>query len=218
MKNSRKIWGVIIFSLLLIGIVIFSCRTTILESCGKFMAPTGIYTADVAILEGTESISRGMVAEGIKLLSSRKVQRLIVVLHRIAPSHRPFALNEDYPGLVKKELETLGLKEKDFKIIVTHIHEPITLTAAKGAMEILFKDNVRTAILLSDNFHTRRSFLVYQHIGASLHIKIFPSACFRAYQRDHWWLQEGGVRDFSYELIKLIYYLVQGYIPFDMLN
>jgi len=182
------------------------------------MAPTGIYTADVAILEGTESISRGMVAEGIKLLSSRKVQRLIVVLHRIAPSHRPFALNEDYPGLVKKELETLGLKEKDFKIIVTHIHEPITLTAAKGAMEILFKDNVRTAILLSDNFHTRRSFLVYQHIGASLHIKIFQSACFRAYQRDHWWLQEGGVRDFSYELIKLIYYLVQGYIPFDMLN
>ena len=127
---------------------------------GKFMAPQGDYIADVAILEGNDFIDRNLVISGKNLLSSGKVKRLIVVLFRIAPSHRPFALNEDYPTLVKQEMESLGLKEKDFKIIVTHIHNPLTLVSAKGVMENISKDNIKSAILLSSGFHTRRSYLV----------------------------------------------------------
>ena len=59
------------------------------------MAPEGNYIADVAILEGNEFIDRDIVMSGINLLSSGKVKRIIVVLYLIAPSHRPFALNED---------------------------------------------------------------------------------------------------------------------------
>ena len=215
MKNKSKwIWGGICLSLLLISIIIFSCRVTILMQAGKFMAPDGDYTADIAILEGTDFIDRGVLIKGLNLLSSGKVKRIVVVLHPIAPSHRPFAFNEDYPNLVKKELEAIGLKEQDFKIIVPRIHHPITLTAARGVMEALSKEDVRSAILVSSGFHTRRSFLVFQYAGLPLQIKILPSACFNAYQLDHWWSQESGVRDFAAELFKLGYYLAGGYIPF----
>jgi hypothetical protein len=214
MKNGAKwIWGGICFFLLLIVIVIFSFRVTILIQAGKFMAPGGDYIADVAIMEGTEFIDRGIVESGMNLLQSGKVKRIVAVLHRIAPSHRPFALNEDYPNLVKKELEAIGLKEGDFKIIVTHIHHPISLTAATGALEVLSKEHVKSAILLSPGFHTRRSFLIYQHVGTPYQIKIFPSACFKAYQLDQWWSQEQGLRDFTAELLKLAYYLAGGHIP-----
>jgi hypothetical protein len=77
----------------------------------KFMAPEGNYTADVAILEGNEFIDRGIIARGVNLLIAGKVKSIVVVLHRIAPSHKPVAINEDYPSLVKKEMEVLGLKE-----------------------------------------------------------------------------------------------------------
>jgi hypothetical protein len=215
MKNKSKwIWGGICLSLLLSIVMIFSFRVTILMQAGKFMAPDGDYIADIAILEGTEFIDRGVLMKGLNLLSSEKVKRIVVVLHRIAPSHRPFAFNEDYPNLVKKELETIGLKEKDFKIILTHIHHPITLTAATGVFEALSKEDVKSAILVSPGFHTRRSFLVYQYAGLPFQIKIFPSACFNEYQLDHWWSQERGVRDFAAELFKLGYYLAEGYIPF----
>lgn len=217
MRNKMKwIWKGIFLSLFLIVILIFSFRGAILMHAGKFMAPQGNYIADVAILEGNSFIDRDVVMTGKNLLSSGKVKRLIVVLHSIAPSGRPFAFNEDYPGLVKKKMKDLGLKEKDFKIIVTHIHQPITLTEAKGVTEKISKENIKSAILLSSGFHTRRSYLVYQHVCNSFHIKIFPSACFNSYQLDHWWLQEGGFRDFALESMKLVYYLAGGYIPFKL--
>jgi hypothetical protein len=217
MKNRVKwLWGGICLSLFLIIILIFTFRVTILMRAGQFMAPEGNYIADVAILEGTEFIDRGMVMSGMNLLSSGKVKRIIVVLHRIAPSDRPFAFNEDYPHLVKKEMKALGLKERDFRIIVTHIHQPITLTAARGALETISKEDVKSAILLSPGFHMRRSYLVYQHLCVPFQIKIFPYACFNSYQLDHWWSQEDGLRDFAAELLKLAYYLAGGYIPFKL--
>jgi len=217
MKNRVKwIWGGICLSLFLIIILIFAFRVPILMRAGQFMAPEGNYIADVAILEGSEYINRGMVMRGMNLLSSGKVKRIIVVLHRIAPSHRPFAFNEDYPHLVKKEMEALGLKGRDFRIIVTHIHDPITLTAARGAMETISKEDVKSAILISPGFHTRRSYLIYQHLCIPLQIKIYPSACFNSYQLDHWWSQEGGLRDYAAEVLKLAYYLAGGYIPFKL--
>lgn len=217
MKNRVKwIWAGICLSLFLIIILVFSFRMTILMRAGQFMAPEGNYTADVAILEGAEFIDKGVVKNGMNMLSSGKVKRLIVVLHRIAPLHRPFALNEDYPNLVKKEIEALGLKERDFRIIVARIHHPITLAAARGVMETISKENVKSAVLLSPGFHTRRSYLIYQHAGNPFQIKIFPSACFNSYQLDHWWSQEGGLRDFTMEVLKLTYYLAGGYIPFKL--
>jgi len=217
MKNRPKwIWKGIFLFLLLTIILIFFLRKPILRHAGKFMAPQGDYIADVAILEGNDFIDRNLVLAGKNLLASGKVKRLVVVLFRIAPSHRPFALNEDYPGLVKKEMEALGLKEKDFKIVVTHIHSPLTLVSAKGVMENISQDNIESAILLSSGFHTRRSYLVYQHVGNSYRIKIYPSACFNSYNLDNWWRQEGGFRDFVLEFMKLVFYLGGGYIPLKL--
>jgi uncharacterized SAM-binding protein YcdF (DUF218 family) len=215
MKNKSKwIWGGICLSLLLIIIMIFLFRVTILMQAGKFMAPVGDYKADVAILEGAEFIRTGAIASGMDLLSSGKVKRIIIVLQNIAPSHRPFGINGNYPDIVKQKLKDLGLKETQFQIIVTPIRYPITLREAEVALETIAKENIKSAILLSAGFHTRRSFLVYQYVGIPLQIKIFPSACFTEYQLNNWWVQEPGVRDFAAELLKLGYYLSGGHIPF----
>jgi len=215
-KKVKWIWGGVSLSLFLIIIIIYLFRVAILIRAGEFMGPGGNYAADVAILEGTEFIKRDIVMNGINLLSSGRVKRLIVVLHRIAPSDRPFAINEDYPELVKKEIKALGLKERDFRIIVAHIDSPITLTEARVVAEAISKDEIKSAILLSPGFHTRRSYLVYQYACNPFQIKIFPYACFDSYQLDHWWSQERGLRHFTTELLKLAYYLAGGYIPFRL--
>jgi hypothetical protein len=215
-RKGRWVWTGICLSLFLIIILVFLFRVPILTRAGQFMGPQGNDLADVAILEGNEFIDRGVVRNGMDLLSSGKVKRLIVVLHLIAPSHRPFALNEDYPNLVKKEIEALGLKERDFRIVVVNIHHPITLTEARGVAETISKEDVKSAVLLSPGFHARRSYLVYQHACSPFQIKIFPSACFNSYPLDHWWSQEHGLRDFTTELLKLAYYLAGGYIPLKL--
>ena len=216
MKNgkSKWIWGGICLFVFIVTILAFVFRETILLKAGNFMAPTGDYKADVAILEGAEFIRTGTIMSGMELLSSGKVKRIIIVLQNIAPAHRPYGINGDYADIVRQKLKSLGLKEMEFKIIAVHIRHPVTLEEARVTLETLSKENIKSAILLSPGFHTRRSYLVYQYVGIPLQIEIFPSACFTEYQLNNWWVEEPGVRDFANELLKLGYYLVGGYIPF----
>ena len=116
MKNRSKwIWGGICLFVLIITIIVFIFRETILLKAGKFMAPTGDYKADVAILEGAEFIRTGTITSGMDLLSSGKVKRIIIVLQNIAPAHRPYGINGNYPDIVKQKLKDLGLKETQFQ-------------------------------------------------------------------------------------------------------
>ena len=215
-RKTKWIWGAICIFAIVAVIFVFSFHRAILVEVGRFMAPETNQikeVADVVIVEGTTYVSRGIVSKGVELLTSGKAKRMVVVLHRIAPHHRPFAFNEDYPSSVRRELQDLGLKDSQFTIIVTHIHEPITLVSAQGAMDILAKDGIKSALLVSPGFHMRRSFLVYQYLSNPFNIKIYPIACLEAYDQNNWWNQDNGPRDLLSELQKLLFYMVKGYIP-----
>lgn len=218
MKNRKSKWicGGICLFIFIITIFTLIFRETILLKAGNFMAPAGDYKADVAILEGTEFISAGFITTGMELFSSGKVKRLVIVLQSIAPADRPYGINGNYPDIVKQKLKNLGMKETEFKVIVVPIRHPVTLKEAEVVLKALSKENVKSTILLSSGFHTRRSYLAYQYVGIPLQIKIFPYACFTEYQLNNWWVQEPGVRDFTVELLKLGYYLAGGYIPFKL--
>ncbi len=213
-RKSKWIWGGICLFIFIITIFVFIFRETILSKAGRFMAPAGDYKADVVILEGAEFISTGVMTSGMDLLSSGKVKCIVIVLQNIAPAHRPYGVNGNYPDIVKQKLKKIGLKETEFKFIVISKRHPLTLKEAEVVLEALSKENIKSAILLSSGFHTRRSYLAYQYVGIPLQIKIFPSACFTNYQLNNWWVQEPGVRDFTAESFKLCYYLAGGYIPF----
>ncbi|HUJ88647.1 MAG TPA: hypothetical protein VLX12_00515 [Syntrophorhabdales bacterium] len=218
-RKTKWISGAICIVAITAVILSFSFRRTILLEAGTFMAPTANHVegvADVVILEGAEFVSRGMVSEGVELLSSDKAKRLVIVLHRVAQNHSPFPFNEDYSSSVRTGLQSLGLKPSSFTVIATPIREPITLTSARGALQVLSRDGVKSAILVSSGFHMRRSFLVYQHLSAPLAIKIFPLACFDQYRLDNWWNEDIGVRDFVEEASKLVLYVVASYIPLKL--
>jgi hypothetical protein len=215
-KKTKIKWilGGLCLSAVLAIVLFYVWREPILTKAGEFMAPRGEYTADIAILGGTTFLDRTIADAGFELLKTGKVKRLVVVLHRIHPLHRPYGMNENYPEMVRKEILKRGISEKYFEIMVTHIHEPITLTEAQGALKLIAREKVKTAILLAPGFHTRRSYLVYQCVGNSYNLKIYPQACFNGYKPEKWWVQEGAVRDFSAEAVKLAYYVLWGHIPF----
>ena len=218
MKHSKVKWILISICLLVLltSIIVYIFRDAILFKAGCFMAPAGNYQADVAILEGTDFISTGMVMSGGNLILSGRVKRLVIVLQNIAPTDRPYGIKGNYTELIRKELEILGLKEVEFKVIAVPIRNPITLNEARVILQGLSRENVKSAILLSTGFHTRRSYLVYQHIGLPLKIKIFPYAYFPTYNLSDWRVKSSGVRDFEVEVAKLFYYMIGGYIPFKL--
>jgi len=220
---SRKVkWicGAIGLSVIVAVILVHSFKEAILVKAGNFMAPEANKiegVADVVILEGTEFIGKGMVSKGLEVLSSGKARRMVLVLHRISPKHRPFAVQEDYPSSVRLELQKLGLKDSDFTVMVTPLRDPITLTCARFVVEALAKDGVKKAILVSQGFHMRRSYLVYQHLAAPLNIKIYPMAYFgRKYHHNDWWYEGHGTRDFALQLQSLVFYIAMRHIPLKL--
>src|SRR5659263_182720 len=57
-RKSKWIWSGIFLSIFLIIIIAFFFHAAILFHAGKFMAPEGDYEADVAILAGSEYVSK----------------------------------------------------------------------------------------------------------------------------------------------------------------
>jgi uncharacterized SAM-binding protein YcdF (DUF218 family) len=212
-KRSKWSWGAICLLLIIIFAVIFF-RQAILVKAGRYMAPQTDGKADVAILEGEEFIPTAFIASAMKLKAFGKIGGIIVVIQKIAPENKSFGINEDYRIIVGNQLKNLGWKNKEFKIIVDPTIHPITLTETQAVLTYIPQEQIKSAILIAKGFHTRRSYLAYQQAGLAAHIKIFPLACLTAYGLDNWWVEGAGLREFTVEFLKLIYYWAKGYIPF----
>jgi uncharacterized SAM-binding protein YcdF (DUF218 family) len=211
---KKKIGIGILLIITLLAIISYILRDSLWEKAGRFMAPQGDYTADVVILEGADYIRTGFIQTGMDLLKAGKVKKIIVVVHRIAPAHRPFGINGDYPDVVRQKLKDTGLKEEQFKVIVSPIRHPVTLKEAQFVLKELAADKLSSAILVAPSFHTRRSYMAYSHAGQAQQIKIYPLASFTEHHPDKWWTDQGAWRDFGTESLKLMYYLAGGHLPF----
>lgn len=171
------------------------------------------------ILGGTQVLKNGAINAGIRLLSNGKANRMVVVvLHQLSKEDQLFGLQEKYAQLLIHESEQLDLERGRFQVILAPINgHPVTLNEAKFVVAKISQNGIRSAILLSEGFHGRRSFGVYSQEGARVGLHIIPSSYFTEYKNDNWWQHAKGVHDFFGESIKLAYYLVQGYVSIEYL-
>lgn len=213
MKNqpiSRKTFFYI-FSGLTLVIFLLSYKT-VLIAAGNFLAPEGVGNADVVIVENSEMIRAKGVEIGRDLLSSRRANRLVIV-YQNSENERIFDRPLNYNLLLAQKLEPLGLKKEQIQVIEVPMEHPITLTEAQTVLSNLSRSGVKSAILVAEGFHARRSYWAYKQVGLPLGIKIIPSPYFMKYRLDNWWTKIKGVHDYAFESLKLFYYVLRGYVP-----
>lgn len=212
MKKSFRIILLILLILLVFG------HKPILTSAGNFLAPTSKEPAEVLILEGTELAKKSALKTGMTLLSDGMANRMVVVLHEPLLEGRMYVLPEKYPQLVIDELVRLGLKKEKTSVISAPISShPITISEARFVTEQLARNKIKSAILVGDGFHTRRSYYLYKQEGEKTGIHVFPYAYFTEYKTDSWWRDIQGINDFFGELVKLSYYFLSGHLSINAL-
>ena len=125
--------------LVLLGIVsislLFSWRI-ILTEAGRYLAPEGVEKADVVILEGGELVRENAVRIGLKLLSSGRGERLVVLYHH-SEDEQIFGRPSTYSFLLTKRLEDLGLRKDQIQVLAVPIDHPVTLTEAQIVLSSL---------------------------------------------------------------------------------
>lgn len=170
------------------------------------------------ILEGTQVVKKGAFHAGMRLLADGKAKTMVVVLHRPSKEKQVFALEDRYTQLIIHELENLGLGKEKVQVISAPINgHPITFTEARFVVAKLSRNGVRNAILLSEGFHTRRSFGAYSQEGKRVGLHVVPYSYFINYDTNSWWHETKGVSDFVEESFKLVYYLLHGYVSIKSL-
>lgn len=192
---------------------LFAFYRPLLITLGGYLAPSEDGQAEAVIVEGTLVVREVAIREGKKLLLDRKADRLIVVLHHNAGAEKLFALPVDYPQLVNQAIQQLGLKKDQWRVLEVPVIDPITLTEAELVITKLSEMKIRSAFLVSEGFHTRRSLKAYRQEGSRVGIRILPHPYYYSYQKGNWWLTTEGVRAFVTETLKLGYYLLRGYVP-----
>jgi hypothetical protein len=187
----------------------------VLRGMGRFLSPQGTGTADAAVVEGDQVVKEGIIEAGLNLIQEGRAKQLIAVIHYYSEKERLFAVQKQYESQLGEELEKRGLRKGQYHIwaVPTSDH-PITLGEARYVVPKLAQAGIHKAFLVCVNFHTRRSFLVYQSQGKSLGVDFIPYAYFPSFDRDTWWTELEGIKTWGAESLKLVFYLSRGYIPF----
>ncbi len=182
------------------------------------MAPTMTDSADVLVLEGNSVINKEGLHEGVALLSQGRANRMVVVLLYPLGADPDSVLERECERLITYESHRLGVKEERSSVLSVPIGgHPITRFEARFVTDKLHRDGVRSAILLSDGFHTMRSIAAYRQEASRLGLTIVPRAHFTGYDGDSWWKTSKGIGDFLMESAKFVYYLTEGYLPISSL-
>ena len=100
-----------------------------------------------------------------------RAAHLVLVTHQTAGKPSPHEIKA--ADRIEANLYQLGFPGDRFTIILTPNIHPITLTEASIVLKRLSAEGlVRSAVLMTDGFHERRSYLVYMQVGTPLGNKI----------------------------------------------
>lgn len=190
---------------------IFFFYPVVLSTGGRYLAPEGTGKADAVIIEGTEVIKERAVRVGIECISSGRANRLVVVYHD--SEDRPMGLPNSYDFFLKQRINDLGLRQDQISVYIVPKEHPITMNEARIVLSKLVEDKTQKAILLAEDFHTRRSYWAYKEAGKTFGVNIIPYPYFSGFKSDNWWQNADGFRSFFGEGIKFLYYVLRGYIP-----
>jgi hypothetical protein len=216
LKSKKLFYAGLLSLLVLISVLVF--HQSILKGAGMFLAPASLERAEVLILEGTQVVENGAVAAAMRLLSEGKANRIVFILHQYSKERKVFAVQDSYPHRIIDELIHLGLRREEIEVITAPIDgHPITLSEARFVVSKLSQDGIRSAILFSSGFHTRRSFAVYSLEGKRVGLHVVPYPYFTGFDVNSWWHDPRGVAEFGEECLKLAYYLLHGYVSIGSL-
>lgn len=210
MKNKTKITFLLgIFSILILFAIF---HQNLLKMAGNFLAPEKLEKADAVVIESSELVREKAIKIGMSLISEGKAN-LLVVVYQNSPEEKVFGRPQSYASFLVKEIEKMGIRREQLMILEVPKEHPITLIEAQTILPQLAKKQVKKIILLAESFHVRRSFWAYKKVGDALGMEIFPFPFFLRYEKENWWQNNQGIREFAAESIKYFYYLMRGYIP-----
>ena len=95
---------------------------------------------------------------------------------------------------------------QDPEIIPIRAIEPISLNAAYQIRDFLTKEHLRSIIVVTPGFRSKRSYLVYQAVLAPAGIKVYCMPVFGLETPENWTKTSHNIQEVTEQYLKLLYY------------
>lgn len=174
------------------------------------VAPYSGTPTEAIVAEGWFALDEDLARDIARIC--RSDQRVYVIVNEKAEDFYGFEL--DRPGQSRRNLARAGV-DTSRAIILLMAHTPDvpgnTALYAAQLRDRLRKDGVRSFTLVTDSFHSRRSYLIYSRIfaGSGVAMDCYPAPL--GFDRSNWWRRTSGMQYVMAEYIKLGYYLFRGF-------
>jgi uncharacterized SAM-binding protein YcdF (DUF218 family) len=159
--------------------------------------------ADAIVVLGGNAPDRLPYAESLRAAG---YARLVVVSNERVHTH---GLETTWLALHRAGLSAAELPDADLAVIDDPVPES-TIDEARRAAEMLSARGLRSALLVTDAFHSRRAALLFRAAFAHRGLTVRSTPLPDSFDLPHWWSHPLTARRVAEEYTKLVYYLVQG--------
>lgn len=201
-KTSRWKRRIIIWFFIIT--ILYLSRIYILQGIGDFLVKEdNLHDADAVFVLSGDPFDRGN--EAIKIFNERYIPEIICTGSNISHNLKSLHLNYTESSLTRINLILSGVDSNRVKILPEG-----TSTKEEGDAIVRYCKihNLKTVIILSSKFHTRRVHFYFDRLFKSNHIQmLIHGAPSSIYNESYWWKDEDGLITVNNEYVKLIYYL-----------
>ena len=208
--NKRKLtWKFKGSILLFLFLLLILLRNPVLYSFGSFLVfDSGeISKADIVILEEDVNSKEGL-KYCLNLYSKGFCKEIWAV--KLVDTSMIYS-DEEYLRFINSVLDSSGYKVK-LKFFIYDVEHPVTLNKSLQILDSMKIKNYSDVILVTNAFHSKRSFKVYNKIFQPKGITIQSKVYYTRAKLDDWFKNSYGLRYVLPEYIKYVYYSFRGFI------
>jgi uncharacterized SAM-binding protein YcdF (DUF218 family) len=195
----------IIFLAALILIFVYKYDFFLRTFAGFLIVEDKLERADAIVVMAGSPYERALRAA--ELYKNIYAPKLIACGGQIPDGFEALGLNLRESEITLAALKRLGVPEK---AVITMPRGTSTFTEAKIVRDLARQNKMKSIIIVTSQFHTRRARWVYNRVLKGTGIKIMMAAAReRRFNWESWWLDDDGILNFCTEYCKFGYYMVK---------
>jgi len=179
--STRKIWSLKLAQSLVCAETSGPSDALLLEN----------FDSDYLVFERAEALRRAAVAP-----------RALVPMIGV----REEDLSNSYQLVFAKAMARMARLPDIEPVAVPNRDEPISLNAARQIRDVLVSKNVKSIIVVTPGFRSRRSFLVYDSVLRPAGIRVGCAPVLGTKRKENWTVTWHGIQDVTEQFVKLQYY------------
>jgi uncharacterized SAM-binding protein YcdF (DUF218 family) len=209
-KNDlKKKTGIVLLVIVLICLLAYSLRTPLLTGLANYLISTDVplEKADMIFVLNGDYDTRPFYSSD---LYEQGLAPIVAIAQTESSPSELLGLVDNPTDIAVEVMKLRGVPAE--KLVVLNNSGPVTSTfdEARTLRQYVETHNIRSVIMVTSAFHTRRSRWIFERELAGVQVKLeVAGAPYINFDASNWWQYENGLINLNNEYIKLIFYKIK---------